>query len=87
MKNYKGGYKLISLNSVSLVTKTTATVNGIYHDIESNYNKPLMFCDIVLGGVERPNVYASVTVNNDKFVVSLYGLTLTISSDNKISVA
>lgn len=88
-KNYKGGYKIVSLNGVSLVASATpVTISGIYDAIESSYGKPLLLSDIVVGGVEKNDVYVdSYEVVSSKYVIKAYGLVLEIASTDAVTIS
>lgn len=85
MKNYNGGYQIIDLQNNDLKTNSTITINGIYDKIEGNYNKPLLFSGIVINGVEKPDTFATVEVDNTNYIVKLYDRKLTINDNDEIT--
>lgn len=85
---FKGGYKIIDFKNNNLSTSATdgVVINGIYDDIENTYRKPLLFSGIVLEGIEKADVFASVTSSDNTFTVSLYGSTITIDNTDTVKV-
>lgn len=86
-KNYKGGYKIISLLGVSLADGESYTIAGIHKAIESSYRKPLLIEGIVVDGVEKDAIWVKeLKVVEGSFVIELYGLKLTISDEDEVTV-
>lgn len=79
----KGGYKIIDLKGLDF--SSSMVIDGIYESIEDNYGKPLLFSGIVIGGVEKDDVFANAVVNGDGYDVTLYGQTLHISNVDVLS--
>ena len=79
----KGGYKIIDLKGLDF--SSNKVIDGIYESIEDNYGKPLLFSGIVIGGIEKDDVFANVVVNGDGYDVTLYGQTLHISNIDVVS--
>ena len=75
MQKSNGGYKIIDLKS-----KT------IFNDIESNYRKALLFTNIEIDGVEKDDVFASVSVEQGEYVLGIYGKKFRITSNNEIFI-
>lgn len=87
VKNYKGGYKIIALAGISLVAGATFTIDGIHKSIEASYSKPLLIEGIVVDGVEKNAVWVKeLKVVDGSFVIELYGLKLTITAEDEITV-
>ena len=76
MQKSNGGYKIIDLKS-----KT------IFNDIESNYRKALLFTNIEIDGVEKDDVFASVSVEYGEYVLGIYGKKFRITSNNEIFIS
>lgn len=86
-KNYKGGYKIISLLGVSLADGESYTIAGIHKAIESSYRKPLLIEGIVVDGVEKDATWVKeLKVVEGSFVIELYGLKLTITDEDEVTV-
>lgn len=87
-KNYKGGYKIVSLMLVSLMAgMETATIEGIYERIESSYQKPILLSGIVVGGVEKNDVFVQPVVEGNEYVLeNVYGLDIHVNSDDEITI-
>lgn len=86
-KNYKGGYKIISLLGASLIVGATIVIPGIHKAIESSYRKPLLIEGIVVDGVEKDATWVKeLKVVEGSFVIEIYGLKLTITDEDEVSV-
>lgn len=85
-KNYKGGYKLISLNGVDVTSMGEGvTIKGIHEAIESSYGKALMLCEIVIDGVEKNDVYVeTIVVDSGSFKFTALGYDFTISDEDEV---
>lgn len=83
---FKGGYKIIDFknNNISTSNADGVVISGIYDDIENTYRKSLLFSGIVLEGVEKADVFGSVTSGDNTFTVSLYGTTITIDNTDTV---
>lgn len=84
MKN--GGYKIIDLKDVNLST-TPVVIAGIYNRVKDNYRKPILLSGIVIGGVEMADCFVDLHVSSTSYVGAVYNYTITITSDDKVSVA
>lgn len=86
MKNYKGGYKIIDLENIALLSG--GKVDGIYARIEASYRKPILLSGIVISDVEKNDVMTKPEVVGTSFVFrDIYGYDVTIEDDDTISVA
>lgn len=85
-KNYKGGYKLISLDKIDMLEiEVGVVIAGIHKAIESSYGKPLLLTGIVIDGVEKNDVYVGeYKVVDGSFVIKAYGYEITISADDEV---
>lgn len=85
-KNYKGGYKIIDLQNIALLSG--GTIKGIYAKIEASYRKAILLSGIVISGVEKNDVMTKPEVVGTSFVFrDIYGYDVTIEDDDTISVA
>ena len=84
MKN--GGYKIIDLKDVNLST-TPVVIAGIYNRVKDNYRKPILLSGIVIGGVEMADCFVDLNVSSTSYVGAVHNHTITITSDDKVSVA
>lgn len=76
----KGGYKLIDLKDNKFTVGSSGiTVKGIYNSIKNSYNKPLILTGIIIGGVERNDIFIDFTVNSGNYVAN-------ISATEKITI-
>ena len=86
MKN--GGYKVIDLKDNNLVTSAAAIeITGIHAAIENSYRKASLLSGIVIDGVEKNDAFITVTVSGSAYTISVYGKTITITSDDDVSIA
>lgn len=86
-KNYKGGYKIISLLGISLVADESVTIAGIHKAIEASYRKPLLIEGIVIDGVEKDATWVKeLKVVDGSFVIEIYGMKLTITDEDEVEV-
>lgn len=87
VKNYKGGYKIIALGGINLVADGEYEIKGIHKSIEASYQKPLLIEGIIVDGVEKNAVWVKeLKVVDGSFVIELYGLKLTITAEDEITV-
>lgn len=83
----RGGYKLISLKGTAFTLGTAAVVKGIYNAIVNSYHKHLILCDIVVGGTQLNDCELIVQKSGDDFVGEVYGHSITIEDDDKVTIA
>lgn len=62
-----GGYQIVDLNKISFTSGTAQTIPGIYNLIKSN-NKFKVFTNLVIGGVEYPDLIFSLTLSSTNYV-------------------
>lgn len=84
MKN--GGYIIIDLKDVSL-SATPVAIAGIYNRVKDNYRKPILLSGIVIEGVEMADCFVDLHVSSTSYVGALHNYNITITSENKVSVA
>lgn len=83
----KGGYKIIDLADVNLITGAEAiTIRGIYEDIEHNFRKSLKLSGITIDGVEKNDADITVTVEAGDFKINVYGKEITINADDEVAI-
>lgn len=89
----KGGYKIIDLNDTNItVGGEGVTVEGIYASIEANHRKPLLLSGVVIGGVEKSDMFINPAHSSNAYSASLYVdatdglLTINITSEDKVTV-
>lgn len=83
----KGGYKIIDLKGVTIASEGGTTVTGIYNDIENNYRKPLLLSGIVIEGVEKADVFITVTTSESNFTFTAYNKTYTVTNADLVTIA
>lgn len=83
----KAGYKVLNLKGTDL-SSASFTLDGIYDSIEGNYNKALLLTGIVIDSVEKADVFVTAEVDSDaNYVIKAYDKTITIASDDTVTVA
>lgn len=80
----KGGYKIINLKNIDLISATGEIIDGIYEEIESNYNKVILVTGIVKDDIEKADAFVQVTTNGTDFEFIIYGTKVVISDDDSI---
>lgn len=83
----KGGYKIIDLKDTNLTTAQAKTIKGIHEDIENSYRKAILLSGIVLEGVEKNDVFVEVSNSSGTYTITVYGKTITITSEDLVSLA
>lgn len=79
------GYRIVDFANVNLADATEVTIAGIHSAIENNYRKPLMFCGLVIDGVEKPSLFPEVIVNGTDYSVTIYGGEVVITAEDKVT--
>ncbi|MCQ2077232.1 MAG: hypothetical protein MJZ20_09475 [Bacteroidaceae bacterium] len=82
----QGGYLIIDFKGKSLSDVKTV-IDGIYDRIEGNKGKAMLLSGLVLGGVEKPDAFATYKVDSGNFVFTVYGYDITITDDDEITIA
>lgn len=83
----KGGYIIVDLKGTPFETGTGQTVNGVYEHIEGNYRKPVLLSGINIDGTEYADMYIAPTVSGSDYTASVYGKTMTVTSENLVTFA
>lgn len=81
----QGGYQIIDLQNLSL-SATAVNIPGVYEKIEGT-RKAILLSGINIGGVEYHDTFIEVTVDSGNYIATVYGKTLTITSDDNITIA
>lgn len=83
----KAGYKVLNLKGTDL-SSASFTLDGVYESIEGNYYKALLLSGIVINSVEKADVFVTAEVDsNANYVIKAYDKTITIASDDTVTVA
>ena len=85
MKVFKGGYKIVSLLNIDITSDFT--ISGIYDDIKDSHGKPILVSEINVGGEKMNDAYTIVKQDNTDYIIEVYGYSLTIASDDSVTVA
>ena len=85
MKVFKGGYKIVSLLNIDITSDFT--IPGIYDDIKDSHGKPILVSEINVGGEKMNDAYTIVKQDNTDYIIEVYGYSLTIASDDSVTVA
>lgn len=68
-----GGYKIVDLHDVNLVTGANAvTIKGVHEAIESNHRKPILLSGLVVDGVEKASQYVVFTNASGTYATKLF---------------
>lgn len=80
-----GGYKIIDLKKKNHTTGVGMLNDGIYDAIEET-TKPIMLSNLVYEDKEYKDVFVTVNLNESNFVINVYGLTITITSTDVVTI-
>lgn len=81
----RGGYQLINLKDKNIVTGSTATIKGIYNQIENNHRKNMILTGITIDGVEYADCSICPTLNGSNYTFTAWGKTYTVTDTDKVS--
>ena len=81
----QGGYQIVDLKDLPL-SDTAVNIPGVYDSIEGT-RKAILLSGINIGGVEYHDTFIEVTVDSSNYTATVYGKTLTITSDDNITLA
>lgn len=82
----KGGYHILNLQNKDL--QYSPTIPGAYESVEGSYQKPILLSGIVIGGVEKADVYRMPVVSGSSYVFeNVYGYDLTLTDSDGLSLA
>lgn len=79
-----GGYQIIDLQNQPL-SDSAVNIPGTYDLIEST-RKAILLSGINIGGVEYHDTFIEVSVDSGNYTTTVYGKTLTITSDDNITI-
>lgn len=82
----KGGYQIIDLHDVSFTSGVPMMVPGIHDRIEGSYRKPILLSGLTIGGVEYPDTYVEMNVNESAYMSSAFGATIKIENTDAVTV-
>lgn len=86
MSNKKGGYKIVSLKNLDLLTESLVIV-GVFLALSDSHGKTIMLDDIVIDGEEKKSAYVHAEKIDDKIVIkNLYGYDLSIDDEDSVVV-
>lgn len=83
MKN--GGYAIIDFKDTDLTSGVASTIDGVYEAIEGSYRKPLLLSGIVIGSVEKNDIFVEVNVSGSDYEIVCYGGTIVITSADAVT--
>ena len=90
----RGGYQIVDLKGVNITTENV-TIKGVHNQIENSHQKPLMFNEIMISGLEFGSRYPDA-ITNEGGSYNVYfalkpsaangsrGYYLTITSDDEV---
>ena len=82
MKNFKGGYKIISLEGNDL--SSSFSITGIYNALTETYQKTILVTGIVISGEKKNDAYTEVNIVSDDYKFTIYGYEVTIADDDSV---
>lgn len=85
-KNFKGGYKIVSLNGNDLASGDSFVVNGLYENLVNSYKKPILVTEIVIDGEKQQDSFAVVKQSDGGYTIDVYGYALTVTSEDAVSI-
>lgn len=86
-KNFKGGYKIVSLNGNDLASGDSFVVNGLYENLVNSYKKPILVTEIVIDGEKQQDSFAVVKQSDGGYTIDVYGYALTVTSEDAVTIA
>lgn len=84
-KNFKGGYKIVSLYGNDLTSADPFTIDGLYASLENSYKKPILVTEIVIDGEKEQDAYAVVKKNDSGYSIEVYGYALTVTDEDSVT--
>lgn len=86
-KNFKGGYKIVSLNGNDLASGDSFVVSGLYENLVNSYKKPILVTEIVIDGEKQQDSFAVVKQSDGGYTIDVYGYALTVTSEDSVTIA
>ena len=80
-----GGYQMVSLKNYNFTLSTPHKIDNVYDLIEGT-KKPILLCDIVVGGKEQNDLFCEAVVSGSNFVITTKKYTITISSQDEVTI-
>lgn len=84
-KNFKGGYKIVSLNGNDLASGDSFVVSGLYENLVNSYKKPILVTEIVIDGEKQQDSFAVVKQSDGGYKIDVYDYALTVTSEDSVS--
>ena len=84
-KNFKGGYKIVSLNGNDLASGDSFVVNWLYENLVNSYKKPILVTEIVIDGEKQQDSFAVVKQSDGGYKIDVYDYALTVTSEDSVS--
>lgn len=84
-KNFKGGYKIVSLNGNDLTSESAFTIKGIYEDLRDSYSKPILVTEIVIDDEKQQDAYAVVKKTESGYTIDVYDYALTVTDEDAVT--
>ena len=84
MANFKGGYKIVSLQNNDLASNFT--LEGLHDALANSYQKPILVEDIVISTEKKNDAYAVVNKSGTSYVIEVYNKILTVTTADAVTV-
>lgn len=85
MNRILGGYQTVNFGHVVL-SDVKVTFAGLYEKFRVNLGKPMMLCNINIGGTEYQDCYCQPVLTDSGIEMTVGDYTLTVSSDSGVTV-
>lgn len=83
----KGGYQIIDLHDTNFTAGGAAMmIDGIHEKIEGSYRKPILMSGLTIGGVEYPDAYVEMKVNESAYTTTAYGYDIKIENTDAVTI-
>ena len=84
----KGGYQIIDLKNINIVTDDTdaVTIPGVFEAISENNGKPTLLSGIKVDGDVLTDRFVEFTLSSGDYVTLINGSTLTITDDDEVTL-
>lgn len=84
MTKTRGGYVMINLAHVEL-SDSAVTFAGLYQKLMAQLGKPIMLCNINIGGTEYQDCYVQPVFTENGFVMTVGDYTVTVASNSGVT--
>lgn len=83
----KGGYQIIDLHDTNFTPGTAMMIDGIHDKIEASYRKPILLSGLTVSGVEKPDTFVEMSVNESAYETTAFGYKIKIENTDAVTVS